>query len=130
MTQPHAISSRSRFGWIVAGMVALLGCGLALAQGVAGPRASGRPATPAGALWISDSPLDDGRRLLVVVDAVNRHAALYHVDPHAGTLTLRSTRDMTWDLTLEDFNAQEPTPAALRRALDGSAGEPGPPRGR
>lgn len=97
--------------------------GLALALGFAAVAASQSPnprgaaaATPAG-LWISDSPLEDGRRLLVVVDPATRHAAVYHLDPASGSLTLRSARDLTWDLSLDEFNVQEPRPAALRKML-------------
>jgi len=81
--------------------------------------AAQRPAAPAGTgpLWISESRLDDTRRLLVVIDEVGRHAALYHVDAAAGTLTLKSTRDIAWDLSVGDFNAQEPKPAAIQRML-------------
>jgi hypothetical protein len=76
------------------------------------PAASGH-----GPLWISESPLDEGRRLLLVVDEEGRHAAVYHVDAAAGTLTLKSCRDLSWDLTLDDFNAQEPKPETLRNML-------------
>ena len=81
--------------------------------------AAQRPAAPAGTgpLWISESRLDDTRRLLVVIDEVGRHAAIYHVDAAAGTLTLKSTRDIAWDLSVGDFNAQEPKPAAIQRML-------------
>jgi hypothetical protein len=94
---------------LMAAVVALQGGGLA----------SQRPPGPAdaGPLWISESRLDDGRRLLVVVDQAGRRAAVYHLDGTAGTLTLRSTRDLSWDLLVEDFNAQEPKPAALRKML-------------
>jgi len=68
-------------------------------------------------LWISESRLDDGRGLLLVVDQGTRHAALYHVDAAVGTLTLKSTRDLTWDLMVGDFNAQEPKPSALQKML-------------
>lgn len=71
----------------------------------------------AAGLWISDSALDDGRRLLVVVDPATRHAAVYHLDVASGSLTLKSARDLTWDLSLDEFNAQEPRPAALRKML-------------
>jgi hypothetical protein len=54
---------------------------------------------------------------LVVVDQQGRHAAIYHLDAAAGTLTLKSTRDLAWDLSIGDFNAQEPRPAALQRML-------------
>lgn len=73
-------------------------------------------------LWIADSPIDDGRRLLVVVDPERKHAAIYHVDAVAGTLTLKSTRDIGWDLLIEDFNAQPPKPADLKRMLEAGGG--------
>lgn len=79
-----------------------------------------RPQPPAAGddgLWISDSPLDDGRRLLIVVDPATRHAAVYHVDSQGGSLTLKSARDISSDLLLDEFNVQEPTPTALRKML-------------
>ncbi|MFM7243825.1 MAG: hypothetical protein ACKO40_06565 [Planctomycetaceae bacterium] len=78
---------------------------------------TGRQGGDSAGLWASDSGLPDGRRLLLVVDPATRHAAVYHVDPDRGTLTLRSARDISWDLMVEDFNAQEPKPAALRNLL-------------
>lgn len=85
---------------------------------------AGRPQPEATGLWISDTPVDDGRRLLVVVDPATRHAAVYHLDNATGTLALRSTRDITWDLMVDDFNAQEPRPAALKRLIQtGISGE-------
>jgi hypothetical protein len=81
--------------------------------------AAQRPAAPGGSgpLWISESRLDETRRLLVVIDEVGRHAAVYHVDAAAGTVTLKSTRDISWDLSVGDFNAQDPRPAAIQRML-------------
>jgi len=75
------------------------------------------PAAGDGVLWISESPLDEGRRLLVVIDQQGRHAAVYHLDAATGTLTLKSCRDLSWDLSLDDFNAREPKPDALRKML-------------
>ncbi len=86
--------------------------------------ASQRPATTdGGPLWIAESRMDDGRRLLVVIDQATRHAAVYHLDGATGSLTLRSTRDITWDLMVGDFNAQEPKPAALKKMLQTPAGD-------
>lgn len=99
-------------------MAVLLGCVAAAPGQAPGQRA---PAVPApagtGGLWISDSPLDDGRRLLIVVDPTTRHAAVYHVDTASGAMTLKSARDVSGDLALDEFNAQEPRPAAIRRML-------------
>jgi anti-sigma-K factor RskA len=89
---------------------------------------AGRPVPEAAGLWISDSAIDDGRRLLVVVDPATRHAAVYHLDAATGALVLRSTRDITWDLMIDDFNAQEPRPAALKRLIQ--TGGPGDPTAR
>jgi hypothetical protein len=40
------------------------------------------------------------------------------INPGTGTLTLKSTRDVRWDLMVEDFNCQEPRPAALKKMLE------------
>ena len=108
------------WSWAALGAVVVLG---GLWQG--SRLAAERPGTPGGGpLWVSESPLDDGRRLLIVVDEATRHAAVYHVDGAAGTLALRSTRDLTWDLMVGDFNAQEPRPAALQKMLQLPAAAP------
>ena len=75
------------------------------------------PAPTTAGLWISDSPLDGGRRLLIVVDPATRHAAVYHVDAASGGLALKSARDITWDLSIDEFNVQEPRPASIRKML-------------
>lgn len=111
---------RGRFpawaGWAGAAVVACA------AIAVSVPAAQ-RPARPAGddaggQLWISSTPIDAGRQLLIVIDPHGKNAAIYHVDAAAGTLALKSTRDITWDLLVGDFNAQEPRPAALKKMLE------------
>lgn len=100
---------------IISAAAAILLCGLV----TAGDPAVQRPLpVPAGSLWASDSPLDDGRRLLIVVDQATRRAAVYHVDSKSGSLTLKSARDISSDLLLDEFNAQDPKPAALRKLLE------------
>ncbi|MFM8953795.1 MAG: hypothetical protein ACKOOF_12165 [Planctomycetaceae bacterium] len=104
--------SRTLICLVAAGLL----CGLVTAGELAAQRPL--PAAPAGPLWVSDSPLEDGRRLLIVVDQATRHAAVYHVDPQSGGLTLKTARDISSDLLLDEFNAQEPKPAALRKLLE------------
>lgn len=95
----------------------------AVAAGTANAQRPAPPATTGGPLWISDTPLDDGKRLLIVIDPASRHAAVYHVDPVSGGMVLKSTRDISWDLRLDEFNALEPKPATLRKMLE-PAGRP------
>lgn len=87
---------------------------VSLSGGVAGQGRPG-PATGEG-LWIQAIPQDD-RITLLVADPSARSLAVYHVDP-AGSLTLRSSRDISWDLLLGDFNAQEPSPSVIRGMLE------------
>lgn len=102
--------------------LAFLGGRWGLAQRPGQPAAM---ATPAGQLWIQATPIDDRQQLVLVLDPQLRSAAVYHLDHQAGTLALKSTRNITWDLLVGDFNAQEPKPAALRRLLEVGA-EAGP----
>jgi hypothetical protein len=95
----------------------LLGTGGMAAQR-AGRSLPAGPNDPSGSLWTLATPLDDGRQMLLMVDQQNRTLAIYHVDPAAGTLTLKSTRDVRWDLMVEDFNCQEPRPSALKKMLE------------
>ena len=87
-----------------------------------GQTAAQRPAPPEsaapGGLWISASPLDESRRLLLVIDPQFKNAAVYHVEAATGTLTLKSTRDISYDLMVGDFNAQAPKPADLKKMLE------------
>ena len=74
-------------------------------------------ATAADPLWVSTTPLDGNRQLLMVVDQQRKVLAVYHVDTTSGTVTLRSTRALGYDLQLDDFNATDPRPSALKKML-------------
>jgi hypothetical protein len=102
-------------GGLLLAVVAVSAC---IGGRVVSAQRPGIDAGPAGQLWISATPLDDHRQLLLVIDPTLRNAAVYHVDGHAGTLTLKSTRNITWDLMVGDFNAQEPKPSALKKMLE------------
>ena len=104
-------------GVMAAFFTAFLGSGgLAAQRGGRAPPTGG--GDQAGPLWTLATPLDDGRQMLLVVDQQNRALAIYHVDPATGSLTLKSTRDISWDLLVEDFNCQEPRPSALKKMLE------------
>jgi hypothetical protein len=92
-----------------------------LAGSATGAAGEGAPSP----LWISAAPLDDGRQLVLIIDPQMRNAAVYHVDGTSGSLTLRSTRNIAWDLLVPEYNAQEPRPATLKKMLEvGAEGVP------
>lgn len=107
---------------LAAGLLLVAGGGMLAAQpragrGLAAPEGGGGPG-----LWVHSTPLEDGRHLLVVIDGQGKGAAVYHVDPVQGSLTLKSTRNLGWDLLVQEYNAQDPRPTTLRRMLE-TAGE-------
>lgn len=90
----------------------------------AAPPAIGQAGTPGTPLWVTMTPIGDDRQMLIVVDPNERTAAVYHVEAATGTMTLKSARSIRWDLLVGEFNAQEPTPSALRKLIESSP----PPR--
>jgi hypothetical protein len=56
----------------------------------------------------------DGRQQITVVDPRQRVLAVYHVDRATGALALKSVRNLNWDLMIEDFNSDKPTPREVR----------------
>lgn len=108
-----------RYATVVSALgLAFLGGRWGLAQR---PGAAAPPQLPSGQLWIQATPIDDRQQAVLVVDPQLRSAAVYLLDNTAGTLALKSTRNITWDLLVGDFNAQEPKPAALRRLIEAGA---------
>jgi len=56
----------------------------------------------------------DGRQQITIVDPRQRVMAVYHVDRVSGALALKSVRNLTWDLQIEDFNSGTPAPRDMR----------------
>ncbi len=56
----------------------------------------------------------EGRQQVTVIDPRSRVMAVYHVDRATGALSLKSVRNVHWDLLIEDFNSANPTPREIR----------------
>lgn len=56
----------------------------------------------------------DGSQQVTLVDPAQRVMGVYHVDSATGAITLRSVRNIRWDLMLDDFNGKEPFPHEIR----------------
>ncbi|MFO0939268.1 MAG: hypothetical protein U0930_00730 [Pirellulales bacterium] len=75
---------------------------------------SAAPHSPNPSMQVVSSTNVNGVQQLVVLDQNTRGLAVYHVDA-TGNLQLRSVRTLVWDLRMEEFNAQAPTPSELKR---------------
>ena len=60
----------------------------------------------------------DGRQQITIVDPRQRVMAVYHIDRVSGALALKSVRNLTWDLQIEDFNSGTPAPRDIRALKD------------
>ena len=69
------------------------------------------------ALIVSTVPIDSGRQMLLVINTETNILAVYHIETLSGEVSLRSTRALAYDLQLEDFNAEDPKPAAIKKML-------------
>ena len=55
---------------------------------------------------------------LTVIDPHSRVMSVYHVELSSGAITLKSVRNISWDLLLREFNAVNPLPGEIRALLD------------
>lgn len=66
------------------------------------------------------SPPVEGIQQFTVVDPSTRAMAVYHVDLKGGQITLKSVRNLRWDLQLEDFNGVTPKAREVRIQVQGN----------
>ncbi|HEY6564529.1 MAG TPA: hypothetical protein VIY86_08545 [Pirellulaceae bacterium] len=59
-----------------------------------------------------------GGQYFVVVDPASRAMCSYHVDGQKGGITLKSVRNISWDLYLEEFNGTAPSPRDIKALLE------------
>ena len=75
------------------------------------------------------SPVANGRLLAVptdvnaqvqqitVIDSQTRVMSVYHVERATGEVTLKSVRNIHWDLQMDEFNGTSPLPREIRALL-------------
>lgn len=59
--------------------------------------------------------LPTGIQQVVLLDRRSTTLAVYHIEPTQGKIQLKSVRNVTWDLRMEQFNGQTPLPSELRQ---------------
>jgi hypothetical protein len=107
----------------------LVGIGLVTAAvGVAQQRGEGysqRTAPAMSAVAAGNSEMvvlptlvGDKSQVLTVVDPRQRVLGVYHIDLATGVITLKSVRNIQWDLQMSDFNNEKPHPQEIRSMLE------------
>jgi hypothetical protein len=59
----------------------------------------------------------DGQQQITVIDTKTRVMAVYHAAHKSGVITLKSVRNISADLMLDDFNTDSPLPREIRAIL-------------
>lgn len=75
------------------------------------------PSTPDG-LSVAHVELSDGRQQTTVIDVRTRTMAVYHITPQSGVITLKSVRNLGWDLQIDDYNSGKPQPREIRALVE------------
>ena len=76
------------------------------------------PQSSGGDLITMSAPAGDGLQQLTVIDPRSRVMSVYHLDTATGEISLKSVRNITWDLQMMEFNAASPLPREVRSMLE------------
>jgi hypothetical protein len=63
-------------------------------------------------------PSGTERQVVTVIDPRGRAMSVYHVELSTGEITLKSVRNIQWDLQMMDFNGTNPLPKEIRAVLE------------
>ncbi len=55
---------------------------------------------------------------VTVVDPQRRVLSVYEINSTSGAVTLKSVRNLMWDLQLEEFNTTSPSPREIRALVE------------
>lgn len=82
---------------------------------VAGQILGGSSCSANNSHLMSSAVLSNGMQQIVLVEPAKQTMAVYHIDPTRGEIHLKSVRKIDADFAIEEFNATDPTPTAIRR---------------
>jgi hypothetical protein len=76
------------------------------------------PAVSGGELIAVPSPMGEKGQLLTVIDPRQQAMGVYWIEAGSGKITLRSVRNLRYDLMMMDFNGDNPLPREIRAQLE------------
>jgi len=84
------------------------------------PQAGPQPvnAINGGDLIAVPAPMGEKGQLLTVLDPRQQVMSVYWIEAGTGKITLRSVRNIHYDLMMTDFNGDNPLPKEIRAQLD------------
>ena len=97
---------------VLAGLLAALVPSVGFAQ-----RPSQSPGGSSTLITVA-TPAGEHRQQLTVVDSDTRTLAVYHIDTTSGEISLKSVRNINYDLRMIEFNGTSPLPREIRSLLE------------
>jgi hypothetical protein len=76
------------------------------------------PLPTGGGLIALASPAGEQRQQVTVIDPDTRVLGVYHIESSTGEVTLKSVRNIHWDLQMIEFNGTHPLPREVRSIID------------
>jgi hypothetical protein len=98
---------------VLASLVAALVPNVGFAQ-----RTASMPVTSAGGLIALATAAGEQRQQVTVIDPATRVLGVYHIELATGEVTLKSVRNIHWDLQMMEFNGTSPLPGEVRSILE------------
>ena len=102
----------------------LLGSGLVIAACFQRDAAFAQPGSAEFAKQLaSDHMIDlsmelgEGNQQMTFVDPKSHVMAVYHIKRNSGEIVLKSVRNFHWDLQMDEFNGESPSPREIRSLL-------------
>ena len=98
---------------VFAALVAALVPSVGFAQRTASP-----PLVSNGGLIALAIAVGDQRQQVTIIDPATRVLGVYHIELSSGEVTLKSVRNLHWDLQMMEFNGTSPLPGEVRSILE------------
>lgn len=87
---------------------------------VAAQRTDASPSAVARHPVLFSTTVDPQRQLLTVFDPETLALCVYHVETDSGEISLKSVRNLTWDMQMVELNGKSPLPQEIRSMLERS----------
>ena len=103
-------------GFVMAAVALAEQRGDGLVQRAAPPMSA--PAVAGSEVIVVPTSLGEKGQMLTIVDPRQRVLCVYHIDLATGKITLKSVRNIQWDLRINDLNNEKPLPQEVQTLVE------------